>query len=108
MRWCRIQVVIELLHVFAMICLIVGKAEETFLQNRVMAIPQSNRQTKALLIVTDASDPVLAPAIRSTARMIVTEVFPRGAAARIVFSYCSPLPFTEIGPPASPSQVWPP
>src|ERR1700676_1085299 len=108
MRRRGIQVVIELLDVLAMIGLIVGEAEETLLQNRVMAIPQRHRQAQVLLVVADACDRVLAPAIRPTPRLIVAEVFPGGATARIVFPHRSPLTFAEIGSPASPGRVWTP
>src|SRR5882724_1715791 len=105
MRRCRIKVVIEFLDVFAMIGLAVGEAEETFLENRVLAVPERDRQTQALLIVAQARDPILAPAICATTRMIVAEVLPRVAAARIVFTHRSPLTFAEIRPPAAPGPV---
>src|SRR5712691_5343156 len=63
MRGRRVQVVVGLLDVFAMVPLAVGQAKQPFLQDRVASVPQGDSETEDLLLVTDAHDAVLAPPV---------------------------------------------
>ena len=81
----RVEVEVVLLDVLAVIALAVGQAEQALLQDRVAPVPQREREAEALLVVGDAAEAVLAPAIRARARLVVGEVVPGVAVAR-----CSP------------------
>ena len=63
-----VEVVVELLHVLAVVALAVGQAEQALLEDRIAAVPQRQRQAQPLLVVADAGDAVLAPAIGAAAR----------------------------------------
>ena len=76
MRRRGIEVVVQLLDVLAMISLGIGQAKQPLLENRIAAVPQGQRQTEMLLIVADARQAVLAPAIGAAAGLFVGEVFP--------------------------------
>jgi hypothetical protein len=67
----RIEIVVKLLDVLAVIALAVGQPEQPFLENQVAAVPQPQSQTEALLLVADPAEPVLPPPIRARARLIV-------------------------------------
>src|SRR2546426_4062541 len=59
-----IQIEILLLHVFAVVAFRAGQTEKPLLENRVTAIPESERKANPALTVSDAEQSVLAPAIR--------------------------------------------
>ena len=58
-----VQVVIIFLDVFAVIALAVGQAERPLLQDRILAVPQDQRKTQPLVIVTETGETILAPVI---------------------------------------------
>jgi hypothetical protein len=58
---------VVLLDVLAVIPLRVGQAEETFLDDRVLFVPQREREAQALLLVAQPGHTVLAPSIRARA-----------------------------------------
>jgi len=45
-----------------MIALAAGQPEEPLLEDRIPAVPQSQRETQVLLVVGDTREPVLPPA----------------------------------------------
>jgi hypothetical protein len=100
-----IEVEVVLLHVLAVIALAVGQAEQPFLEDRVTPVPQRNREAEPLLVVRDAGEPVLAPAIRARSSLVVREVVPRVAALAIVLAHRAPLPFAQVGPPLPPAAL---
>src|SRR5262249_38932813 len=100
----RIEVVVDLLDILAMIRLGVRQSEQTLLQDRVLPIPQGEPQTKALLLIAQPRDAILAPAIRAAPRVIVREVFPRRSAPRIILPNRPPLALAEIGSPQTPGR----
>ena len=71
MRRRRIEVVVALLHVLAVVALRAGQAEQPLLQDRVAAVPQRQREAQPALAIADAQQPVFAPAIRAAAGLIV-------------------------------------
>ena len=61
----RIEVGVVLLHVLAVVAFGVTQAEEALLQNRIVAVPERQRETQALLEIGKAREPVLAPVVRA-------------------------------------------
>src|SRR5713226_4429793 len=102
MRRRGIEIVVDFLDVLAVITLAVGQTEEAFLENRVTAVPQREGQTEPLLVVADAGEPVLAPAIRAAAGMVMREVVPGVAVRAVVLAHGAPLALAEIRPPLPP------
>ena len=98
MRRRGVEVVIKLLHVFAVIAFGIGKAEETFLQNWILAVPHGERETEPLQAVAEAGNAILAPAVGAAARVVVRKIFPCRAAGRIILADSSPLAFGKIRP----------
>ena len=58
-----IDVEVVLLDVLAVVPLAVGQAEEPLLEDRILPVPQGQREAEALLVVRDAGQAVFAPAI---------------------------------------------
>src|SRR5690348_12975324 len=81
----------------------VGQTEQPFLQDRILAVPQRDREAPAHIEVAEPADAVLAPAIGATARMFVRQIVPGIALCAVVFAYGAPLPLAEIRPPMAPS-----
>jgi len=95
-----VQVEVVLLDVLAVIGLAVGQAKQTFFQDRVPAIPQSNREAELLLVIGDPGQTIFSPVVG--ARLVVTKVVPRIPVGAVVFANCTPLPLTQIRPPLLP------
>src|ERR1700730_18630750 len=104
MRRRRIEIVVLLLHILAVIALAVGQAEEPLFENGIARIPQRHAQAQALLVVGKPADAVLAPAVGATPCMIVREVFPRGAVGAVVLARRAPLALGEIRAPSLPPR----
>ena len=100
-----VEIVVELLHVLAVVALAVGEAEQALLQDRVLAVPQGERQAQALLVVGDAGDAVLAPAVGAGAGVVVREVVPGIAVRAVVLAHRAPLPLAEIRAPEAPALL---
>ena len=83
-----------------MIAFRAGDSEEAFLQDRIDAVPEGERETQALVIVADAGDAVFGPAIGARAGVIVREVIPGRAVGAVVFARIAPGSFREIRTPA--------
>ena len=66
-----VEVEVVLLDVLAVIALAVGQAEQPLLEDRVLAVPQGQREAEPLLVVGDAGQAVLAPAIGARAGLVV-------------------------------------
>src|SRR5437773_5009074 len=54
MRGSAVEVKVVLLDVLSVIALTVGQSEQAFLQDRVLAIPQGQREAESLLVIRDA------------------------------------------------------
>ena len=102
MRRRRVEVVVALLHVLAVVALGVGQPEQALLEDGVLAIPQGERKAEAALPVGDAEQPVLAPAVDARPRLLVVEVAPAVAARRVVLAHRAPLALGEVRAPALP------
>jgi hypothetical protein len=55
------------------VALAVGEAEEALLENRIGAVPECQGEAEDLLVVRDAAEPVLVPAIGARPRLVVAE-----------------------------------
>src|ERR1700693_1239752 len=97
-----VEVVVELLDVLAVIALMAAEAEEALLENRVCFVPESRRETQALLAIGDSEDAVFAPAIRARTRVLERKILPCVAVGAVVFANGSPLPIAEIRSPQRP------
>ena len=97
-----VEVEVVFLDILAVIALAVGQAEQAFLEDRVLAVPQGEREAEPLLVVGDAGQAVLAPAIGAGAGLVVAEVVPGVAAFAVVLADGSPLAFAEVRPPFLP------
>jgi hypothetical protein len=58
-----VEVEVVLLHVLAVVALTVGQAEEPFLEDGIVAVPQGQREAEELPVVADAGEPVFTPPI---------------------------------------------
>ena len=97
-----VEVEVVLLDVLAVVALAVGQAEQPLLEDRVLAVPQRQREAEPLLVVGDAGQAVLAPAVGARAGLIVAEVVPGVAALAVVLADGPPLPFAQVRPPLLP------
>src|SRR5207248_1936912 len=100
-----IEVVVELLRVLAVIAFAVGEPEDPFFENRIASVPKREREAQPLLVVAEASDPVLTPPIRATAGVVMREILPGVSMGAVVFAYRSPLAFGKIGSPLTPGFI---
>src|SRR2546425_9526596 len=96
MRRGGVEVVIQLLCIFAVISFAVRESENALLENRVFAVPQRERETEALLVVANPGDAVLAPAIRAAAGVVVREIFPGVTVRRVILAHRAPLAFGKV------------
>jgi hypothetical protein len=103
----RVEVPPVLLCVLAVVALVAGEPEDPLFQDRVALVPQRKREAEPLLDVGEAGEAVLAPAIRTRARMVVRQVLPRRAAGAVVLADRSPLTLAEIRPPRIPVAALP-
>ena len=100
-----IQIEVVLLDVLPVVPLAVAQTEKPLLQNRVLPVPQRQRETQPLLDVAEAREPVLSPVVRAGPRVIVGEVVPRVAVPAVVLAHRPPLPLADVRPPDSPGRV---
>src|SRR5215472_9946464 len=103
MGWRAIEVEIVFLHVLAVIPLAVAQSEQAFLQDRVVTVPQRQREAQQLTIIRNAGEPVLTPAVRTILRRIMGEVVPGIAVGAVIFAHGAPLTLTQVRPPLLPS-----
>jgi hypothetical protein len=84
------------------IALIATEAKKALLQDGVVPIPQRWGERHPTLSVGPTLQPVLTPAVRAAARMIVRKTRPTIPMVRVIFAHRTPLPLAEKGPPAPP------
>jgi hypothetical protein len=82
----RVEVEVIFLDVLPVVGLAVGEAEQAFLEDRVLAVPQGERKAQLLLVVGEARQPVLTPVIGAGARLVMAEVVPGIAIVAVVFA----------------------
>src|SRR6185295_13829885 len=98
----RVQVVVALLDVLAVVALAVGQPEQALLEDWIAAVPQRQREAEDLLVVADAEQAVFTPAIGAAARGVVAERVPGGAAGAVVFADRAPLALAQVRTPGFP------
>ena len=101
----RVEVEVVLLHVLAVVALAVGQAEGALLEDRIAAVPQRQREAQHLVVVADAAQAVLAPAVGARARLVVGEVVPGVAVVAVVLAHRAPLPLAQVGSPLLPGRA---
>ena len=91
-----------LLDVLAVIALRSAQAVEALFDDLVVLVPERGREAQPLVVVADAEDAVLAPAVRAQPRHLERKVVPRAAVGAVVLANGAPLAVAEIRPPAPP------
>src|SRR5690349_7739281 len=99
MRWRRREVVVVFLLVLPVVALCVTQAEQSLLQDRIPAVPESQRETQNLVPVADAGQSVFAPPICPAASHVVRQVVPGVSICGVVLAHRSPLPFADVRTP---------
>src|SRR5260370_26498845 len=97
-----VQIVINLLHVLAVIALGIGEAEEALLEERVFAIPQRQRQAELLMVIAEAGQAILAPTVSAAAGVVMSEIPPCITIRTVVLAYGPPLALGKVRPPSVP------
>src|SRR5947207_2512790 len=97
-----VEVEAVLLDVLAVIALRACETEEALLEDHVAAVPEGQREAESLVVVRDAGQAVLAPAVGARAGVIVREIFPGRAPGTVIFAYGAPLPLGQVRAPAPP------
>src|SRR6185295_3821357 len=62
------------------------------------------REAQVLLVVGDAGDAVLAPAIGPRSRLVVCKEIPRVSVLAVILAHRAPLPLAQIGTPFLPGD----
>src|SRR5947207_1189639 len=107
MRRGRIKVVIDLLHIFAVVALAVGQAEQALLENGIAAIPQSDSKAQLLLVIAETGNAVLAPAVGAAASCVVRQILPGIAVGAVILAHRAPLALAQVRAPAFPAAFLP-
>ena len=94
----RVEVVVVLLDVLAVVALAAGQPEQPLLQDRVGAVPEGEGEAEPLLLVGDAQETVFAPAVGAGAGVVVREGIPGRAEFGVVLADGAPLPLRRYGP----------
>lgn len=120
MGWRRIKVVVELFDVLPVVSLMTSNTKETFLEYRILAVPQRQPKTETLVVIRDTSQTILAPPICARSRVLMGEMAPSVAICRVVLANSGlhrgrsaipsmpegpnthPLPITNVRPPFLP------
>src|SRR5262249_39661215 len=89
-------------RVLAVVAFRPGQPEDPLLEDRVLAVPEGQRETEALLVVADATETVLVPPVHPGTGVVVREVAPGGAPLAVVFAAGPPGTFGEVWPPSPP------
>src|SRR5262249_44141216 len=100
-----VEVEVVLLHVLAVVALAVGETEEALLQDRVGAVPQREGEAQLLLVVGEARQAVLAPAVRARPRLVMGEVVPGVAIGAVVLAHGAPLALAQVWAPLAPRDA---
>src|SRR5579862_616641 len=90
------------LGVLPMVALGPAQAEGALLEDRVLTVPEGERQAEELVVVAQPGEPVLVPPVRAGPGVVVREPRPRVAVGAVVLSHRAPGPLGEVRPPAAP------
>ena len=98
----RIEIVVALLDVLAVVALGAREAEEALLQDRVLPVPEGDREADVLVAVRNPHQAVFTPAVGPRAGVVVREGVPGATARAVVLAHGPPLALGQVGPPALP------
>src|SRR4051812_27928292 len=98
----RVEIEVALFDVLAVIGLAGHQAEVTFLENRILLVPERQRPAEDLVAIAETGDAVLSPSKGLRAREIVREIRPGIAVRAVVLAHRSPGAVGEIWPPLAP------
>ncbi len=101
---CGVLVVVDLLHVLAVVALRARHAEEALLEDLVLLVPQREGEAEDLAPVAEPGEAVLAPAVGAAPRVVVGEVAPRVALGAVVLPHGAPRALGDVGPPVPPAH----
>src|SRR5713226_196274 len=102
MRGSGIEIVIELLHVLAVIALFSTQPEQPFFQDGIAPVPERDGEAEELVPIADAGDAVLVPAIGARAGVLEGEILPGGAFGAVVLAHGAPTALGQVRTPALP------
>ena len=102
MRRRRVEIIVELLDVFAVVPLGTCQPKQPFLHDGIAAVPEADAKAKQLLVVTEASNAVLAPSVGPAACVVMWQIVPRGTVGAVVLPHRAPLPLAHVRPEATP------
>ena len=91
-----------LLDVLAVVALRPGEAEHPLLEDRVVAVPEREREAELVADVRDAGHAVLVPAVRARAGVVVREGVPGVAALGVVLAHRAPGALAQVRAPLVP------
>src|SRR5690606_27694606 len=94
-----------LLGVLAVVALRVGETEEPLLEAVVATVPQRQAEVEEAVDVTEAGQPVLAPAVGPLVRLVEREERPGVAVGGVVLAHGAPLTGGDIRPPPPPRRA---
>ena len=97
-----VEVEVVLLDVLAAVALRAGQPERALLEERITSVPQRQSQAQELVLVGNAAEAVLAPAIGARAGLVVRQEIPGIAVGAVILAHRTPGPFREIGAPEAP------
>ena len=100
-----VEVEVILLDILAMVGFAVGQPEQAFLEDRILAIPQGQREAQALVVIANAGQTILAPAIGARAGLIVGEVIPGVTTVAVVLAHRAPLALAQVRSPLLPGNL---
>ena len=101
----RVEVVVELFDVFAVVAFRSGEPEQPLLEDRISLVPQREREGEAALVVADAQQAVFAPAVGPAPGLVVREILPAVAVRRVILPHRPPLTLGQVGAPALPGLL---
>src|SRR6476659_8670999 len=91
--------------VLAVVPFRVGQAEEPLLDDPVPAVPHGDGEAQPHLVVAEAGDTILTPAIDTGARLVVGKAVPGVAVRAVILANGAPLALAEVGPPCPPRDA---
>src|SRR5439155_17189438 len=99
MSWRTVEEVVVLLDVLAVVALGAGQPEEAFLEDGVGLVPQGQGKAQQALVIADAQQAVLAPAVGARAGVVMGEGIPRRPTRGVIFAHRAPLALAEVRSP---------
>src|SRR5262245_57081541 len=105
MRRRRVEVEVIFLDILAMVALRAGQAEQPLLEDRVLPVPERQREAEPLPVVADADQPLLVPAGGPRTGVVVRKVVPGAAVWAVVLAHGAPSALAQVWPPALPGRA---